>query len=252
MLCCQLKLSLFILSFFISAKVFAIPEKDTGNLGEIRQSLLNPENFQKIYGDGWVLMDGRDVQDTDLYRERLWENHTIPDSRGRFLRCHNRGRGRDTGNPDGDVGVGDSQADQIGSHSHSLPWDGSPFISRAASSCELKTGMQPGWAFSDGGQGGVTRGNTHQPGATGGNETRPRCITVNTFIKVNRTSESHELNRILGAIEKIPERLFQNGAFAQLIRRVVPGGSSIAPALEVHRAPEVPVLLDSNRRSPPE
>ena len=36
--------------------------KNEGKIGEIRYSTLNEENFQSLYGNGWVLMDGKETK----------------------------------------------------------------------------------------------------------------------------------------------------------------------------------------------
>jgi len=95
---------------------YAIPEKDVGNLGEVRQSIIGVEDFQRIYGDGWVLMDGRNIEASDLFREKLWKEAQIPDARGVFLRCKNHGKAGERANPDGDLKMGTYQGDQTQHH----------------------------------------------------------------------------------------------------------------------------------------
>ena len=38
-------------------------------LGEIRYSILTLEQFQKLYGKGWILMDGSSIIGSDLEKK---------------------------------------------------------------------------------------------------------------------------------------------------------------------------------------
>ena len=160
---------------------------DNGQLGEIRQSILNVTSFTRLYGRGWVLMDGRDIKGTDLYREGLWNGVNIPDARGVFLRGRNYDRDPGTGNPAADLSVGSYQNDDITGHQHALVSDAGIFASVPMANAELKAGIEPNpIAFTDGQRDGITRLHSFATQPTGGSETRPRSIIVNTFIKVNR------------------------------------------------------------------
>lgn len=151
--------------------------ENSGRIGEVRYSILNVEDFQNLYGSSWVLMDGRTVADTALAALGVAK---IPDARGVFLRCKNHGVSLRRGNPDGELKIGSYQRDQFAEHTHaavgqknsnskSILWSGGPSwtttdlseISQKSSARELRTG------------------------SAGGFETRPRCITVNVFIKIH-------------------------------------------------------------------
>lgn len=250
-----MRLSVIILSFFIyfesiiinqvqaNTKEIVIPEKDTGNIGEIRYSILTEEQFQKIYGKEWILMDGRDIREEELHTSGLWTQNNIPDTRGVFLRCKNNGRSDGKQNPGGDLAVGSYQSDEFKSHKHgggnhnhplwcewdaSRVWKGGPSINNTMA-----------WSPPNHRHGHVDHsGEIIQP--EGGSETRPRCITVNAFIKVRRTLNDQKTNVIMKAIENLPEQITKNPGLATIIRQLV--------QQEVHRA--IPIAQGQGRRAP--
>ncbi len=138
-------------------------------IGAIKNSMLTEVQFQAQNGSGWVLCDGRDVTGSDY--DTLTGNTTLPDARGQFLRGKSHGRSDGQENPDGDSALGTAQTDAFDSHSHTLTGVQSPltagnrnvlgsFASGPANSAESTT-------------------------SDGGNETRPKNITINIFIKIN-------------------------------------------------------------------
>jgi hypothetical protein len=139
-----------------------------GMIGEIRYSLLTQEQFQEIYGPEWILLNGSSITTTDLHRNFGWSN--VPDARGLFLRAKQNGRFDNLGNPDGDLTLGTYQRDAFESHAHThatvqLPSSNTGAIAKGT---------------------GITITNNDRTTAhTGANETRPRSITVNVFIKVS-------------------------------------------------------------------
>ena len=212
---------LFTVFFAVQHNAFAV-EKDTGNLGEIRQSILSVEDFQRIYGVGWVLMAGQPVEDSDLFRERLWTSSTLPDARGIFLRSANHGRANETGNPAGNLPLGEYQADQVIRHVHQItgPEGGRFFVSTAKDSCELRIGLTGGTNFAD--LGGCLKGITRDfPTPFGGSETRPRNIIVNTFIKINRTPDNDQTLIFTETLQALPQRLLENQRLREVIREMV-------------------------------
>jgi hypothetical protein len=202
------------------------PEKDTGNLGEIRQSILNVEQFQRMYGDGWVLLKGQSAEEiraSDLVSLGYWpENTPLPDARGIFLRSKHHDRSDGTGNPDGDLPVGTYQESQFqrhdhsgGDHSHPLPLDLWQPQGPVKNHLRVKSSTSQHLPFDCTGQ----SGRIIAP--EGGNETRPRCVTVNTFIKIDRTENNQHTNRILEVMEDVPRRLIENPDFLVAIRQMV-------------------------------
>jgi hypothetical protein len=147
--------------------------QNTGMVGDVKFSTLEPALFKKVNGEGWVLMDGRNIVGEDL--ADLMKIQNIPDARGVFIRGMNLGRETSTGDPDGtNRTVGSFQADQLGQHSHIAPvGDGG------------------------GGEPGKYIDRTHNPNAegirpavstkpAGGTETRPRNITLYAYIKIKK------------------------------------------------------------------
>lgn len=91
-------------------------------VGTIIYSVLDETTFQDendVSGDErWVLADGRSV--TGSTYESLTGNSNIPDLRGVFIRGKNYARSTGTGNPDGDLTVGDYTTDRNKEHNHGI------------------------------------------------------------------------------------------------------------------------------------
>ncbi len=145
--------------------------QDTGHLvGDIQQSMLTEAQIQTEYGTGWVLMDGRDV--TGSSYATITGNTTLPDARGQFLRGKSHGRSDGQENPDGDVVLGLAQTDAFDAHTHSVAttWGGSN--SGTGTSAQNTSGSASGPVG-------------RNVSEAGGNETRPKNITINFFVKIN-------------------------------------------------------------------
>ena len=132
-------------------------------VGTIIHSMLTTTQFASEYGDNWVLADGRSVSGTKY--ALVTGLGSIPDMRGAFLRAKGA-----TYNPDGDLAIGAYSSDKLGSHVHTE-------ITNSAGSAGAITGFT--WMTAQVGSG------THSTTATGSNETSPRSITVNVFIRIN-------------------------------------------------------------------
>lgn len=148
----------------------------------------HPSNsFQSQLGSGnpspatWVLADGRDV--TGSRYQALTGNSTVPDLRGLMLRGSNYGgsaagtRADGKQNPDGTLAPGTYSADKFASHKHTFATD---YV--------LDTNTGSRGAGSDGDQYGtnpVQLDNQIQINNTGGNETAPKTVTLNFFIRIN-------------------------------------------------------------------
>lgn len=148
-------------------------------VGTVLHSMLSVAQFQAQYGTNWVLADGSSCTGTKY--ASVTGATTLPDMRGRFLRGKSHSSGN---NPDGDLSLGAYSADKLGSHAHQETYAGNNGASLAA--------------FRHSGSGGdnnlsvagvtITGFNYSVPQMTlnsGGNETSPRSITVNIFIRVN-------------------------------------------------------------------
>jgi hypothetical protein len=163
-----------------------------GHVGDIQYSLLSEKDFQQLHGKEWEVMRGQKVPwDSEL--RNLWNRPHLPDARGVFLRSAHFDRPSVEGNPESSNSCGDSQMDEIKSHTHQDSGHGH--------GCEVNlgscnnTGSNPGPAQGSGGgwKNSPLHGHAHtgyasiQP--TGERETRPRCIIVNTFIKIRATPQ---------------------------------------------------------------
>ncbi len=151
----------------------------TSGIGDVKQSILSLSKFQQLNGDGWVLLENKTKSQLGLTTEiSIFDyldssNHSttiLPDGRGLFLRSANNGRSDGYQDPVPNRTLGSAQLDEFKSHTHN--------------SMQSPLGM---WAH---GPSNNDRG-ANEPyltnsSATGGDETRPKNIAVNTFIKIKR------------------------------------------------------------------
>ena len=228
-----------IVSSFYS-KLLATDTPIANHIGTIVHSMLTQEQFQRVNGTGWVLMDGRCVSshcddcinDSEYYKVTRLAH--IPDARGLFLRGHNNNRSdpKHKGNPQ-NKRLGETQNDQFKSHNH--------------------TNNNVVGAQSDRGKGGITSGDSKWGGQTinvlpiishsgGKDETRPRNLTVNIFIKINPNNQDvliatipthtmqlkgldSRLNKlktqILDKISNIPQALMETQGISTIIEKYV-------------------------------
>jgi hypothetical protein len=162
--------------------------QNAGQVGDVVDSVLDEATFQSVRGPGWTLMDGKSIVGSRLALLTGWTN--LPDSRGRYRRMKDHGAGV---NPDGDLAIGALQADRT-----KIPT--TPFTTGVESAThthgqtEARGGT--GGTFLSATQVATTSGNNVQTGTqsanhthtvTGGgdSETRPKSVTMNTYIKIN-------------------------------------------------------------------
>ena len=199
----------------------AIPSgQDVFSVGEVRTSILRPEEFQRLNGPEWVLMDGRQLtMQTELSPHLLPDAaepadstsavandgetrdvrpKEIPDARGRFLRMANNGACADLRNddgeyrrcianhdPDGDRSLGEPQADALGRHGH--VYDDVVWSEHSCNGCDVDlsavghVGNRGGGGTDYDNSGAQWRRETQD---TGGEETRPENIAVNFYVKI--------------------------------------------------------------------
>jgi len=135
-------------------------------VGTVEMSILTEAQFQSLKGETWVLADGRNVSGS-VYHSTTGRI-TIPDLRGNFLR--------------GAVplAVGNQQFNANLSHSHTSAFSQSgalglaPVLDTAGGADEIST--YPARVESD---------FDFDLSFEGGNENRPRNVTINHFIKIN-------------------------------------------------------------------
>ncbi|TFF33438.1 hypothetical protein [Mucilaginibacter psychrotolerans] len=113
-------LAVSVLGLILTAYAFTQRnESPASGLGDVKYSILPPDQFQKLNGDGWILADGRAIKGSKLHLFAGIIN--APDARGMFLRGLNYGRNDDKIKPDGRQ-AGQYQPDTVGPHSHG--WTG--------------------------------------------------------------------------------------------------------------------------------
>jgi len=155
-------------------------------VGDIKASMLSLADFQSEMNDTtWELADGGSCVGTDY--EAVSSNSTKPDLRGRFL----RGKSHASGNsPDGDLPLGTFTDDKTdvngmnsagaGAHNHTFPQAASTGDSGFGFT-DTTNGSEPIPLYST-----SSVGNHSHPLTSSDNETSPKSVTINYFIKVNR------------------------------------------------------------------
>ncbi len=159
-----------------------------GRVGEIRYSILTIQQFQEKYGPEWELMKGQAIpSDSELLH--LWGQIKVPDARGLFLRSSQVGREDEMGNPDGEVAVGAYQADSFkehdhggGNHNHSTSLELTASRNPNGRQCNTVAICHPRHQDVHSSYSGKIIK------SEGAEETRPRCVTVNTFIKLRESA----------------------------------------------------------------
>ncbi len=94
----------------------------TGAIGDVKYSILDPDDFRKENGDCWILMAGQSIEGSKL---GAFGFSTVPDARGYFLRSYdNRQSIQDRIDKSRIFGesVGTVQNDAVRHHTHSY-WD---------------------------------------------------------------------------------------------------------------------------------
>jgi hypothetical protein len=150
-------------------------------VGSIVPSLLTPSQFAQEAGDPptfdlskskWTLADDKGRVPGTQYA-RITQNAPIPDLRGLFLRGKNNSRGGEHGNPQGELDLGQFQDDQFEDHVHEF------------NRSYAQGGTEP-YAYAASKNDGTPRAPTNYiVSGKHGNETRPRNVTVNYYIRIN-------------------------------------------------------------------
>jgi microcystin-dependent protein len=193
-----------------------------GKVGDIKFSVLSEAQFQKIHGQDWILINGRNLPKGNPLRKLTgWTK--LPDARGRFFRMKDYGTGIDAS---GDKSVGTLLNDMTGkpkvnfttnttgSHTHSMQANGNHNHSmKAAENDQYGYGLalgslinswrykrmwyyyattEPASADTDSIEPAGTHTHTinnapahsHVINGGGDKETRPKNIIINAFIKI--------------------------------------------------------------------
>lgn len=179
----------------------------SGAVGDIKYSILAPDDFIKVNGTCWVPMDGRTLAPTDKLRTVVTGGlNQIPDGSGAFLRSQefpgkaDRDPGRTPTSP-----IATLQSDDLGNHAHSATLSVSGSTSTAGNhNHSMPAAMSftgDGTSNTNGGDGqgdsvtatnyggdhqhsisGTASGNTN---SAGGSETRPKNLNFWVYIRIN-------------------------------------------------------------------
>ncbi|MES2516677.1 MAG: hypothetical protein V4585_01135 [Bacteroidota bacterium] len=182
----------------------------SGAVGDVKYSILAPDDFVKVNGSCWVPMDGRSLAPTDKLRLAVTGGLTqIPDGSGAFIRSQEfAGKADRDPNRTSTSPIATLQSDDLGSHAHSASLSvsgststggdhnhGFPYpVSRA----DTDTGGSNNVSGGDGTA--LTFSSTNSAGShahsisgtasgstsnAGGSETRPKNLNFWTYIRIN-------------------------------------------------------------------
>lgn len=153
-------------------------DKSSGNLGDVKYSILPPDQFVEQNGKGWVLMDDKVPVRGSAIQSCCGINE-IPDARGVFIRSINLNRGDGHGDVDLNRLVGSFQEDALQEHNHHNRVE-----KHNGDASLIDDWMRPG-------QNGDHNGSCFEwntgsvQGANAVAETRPRNIVLYLYIKIN-------------------------------------------------------------------
>ncbi|PWK29077.1 hypothetical protein LV89_00631 [Arcicella aurantiaca] len=179
----------------------------SGAVGDIKYSILAPDDFIKVNGSCWVPMDGRTLATTDKLRTAVTGGlNQIPDGSGAFIRSQEfAGKADRDPNRTSTSPIATLQADDLNSHAHSasLSVSGSTSVDgyHNHSMTPAMSFRGDGTSATNGGDGdGNSVSNTdyagnHQHTITGtasgstsnagGSETRPKNLNFWVYIRIN-------------------------------------------------------------------
>jgi hypothetical protein len=149
----------------------------SGRLGDIKQSILPEDEFQRRHGTEWVLMDGRSIEGSDL--AEVLGIFKLPNAAGKFLRAVG-GKSLKVGEPQNlstEMPKAKFKTSLDGPHSHTI----TRVIGSGGKNPLAKGGDFVLSSFELNVTGGV-----HEHAIKGGDkETRPGNIAFHTYIKIN-------------------------------------------------------------------
>jgi hypothetical protein len=172
---------LIVVSFFLAFRDYKgnfAYEEGLENVGTIKQSLLKPTQFYKTQKGTWEILRGQELDRKSELFKLLSEsgdqnvltlkngNYYLPNALGTFIRCSNvNGSGVDS---QMNRLVGSFQDDQIKSHFHKYTSGQRKDVSGRGSRSNFAWGSQ-----------------TYTTTSVGGKETRPKNISMYTYIKIS-------------------------------------------------------------------
>ena len=169
----------------------------SGAVGDVKYSILNPQQFAAVNGSCWVPMDGGGMSGSKL--AAIIGRANVPDASGLFL----RGQESQSGTTDNDPGrnsgttIATLQSDVFASHNHTGN------TNSAGEHSHTYTDYYPNtyqWNVQDGSTGTYLHKQTnsvytnttsysgnhnHTITADGGSETRPKNLNLWTYIRIN-------------------------------------------------------------------
>ncbi len=174
----------------------------SGQVGDVKYSILAPEDFAKENGDCWVPMDGRDIPGTKLAEYGI---SFLPDAGGLFLRAQefrngaNNDPNRDWQSPIAQTqdqslqshnhGSGNLTANAAGNHNHNWRY---PFSSSEGGNGrnsilgdDENFGAAQDWIINTSTSGNHTHTISGATSSTGAAETRPKNLNLWIYIRVN-------------------------------------------------------------------
>jgi hypothetical protein len=154
-----------------ASRLLSGPNSCSGAVGDIKYSILTPDQFVLENGDCWVPMDGRSITGTKLEDDYGWDD--VPDMSGLFIRAHEfeNGANRDP-NRTSSSEVGELQGDDFKSHNHQQRYS-------VVNNRDGSAGDGDWFAVNGSNNGGANTGNR------GGAETRPKNLSFYVYIRVN-------------------------------------------------------------------
>jgi len=164
----------------VTASRYQSSPPSIGAIGDVKYSVLDPEKFKEKNGEGWVLMDDRDIKGSDLHK--LTGLDKLPDARGIFIRGMNLDRKSEEGDAEGNRPLGKYQKDSFAKHSHKF---NDAYFADATPNCNEKYGKN--WLGEKDGDvdNRICDNLEKETEPVGEKETRPRNIALYTYIKIS-------------------------------------------------------------------
>jgi len=170
----------------------------SGAVGDVKHSILDPDQFAAVNGDCWVPMDGREMDPDDELRQITGLTH-VPQGGGMFLRAQDFENSNNDPDREHTTDIATVQEDDIKSHNHEMEEAGNhshdlPNIAwKHFRSFEGKDGPDsPLKHTNTSSSDEIWLNETEQAGAhthpilsTGGDETRPKNLNFWIYIRIN-------------------------------------------------------------------
>lgn len=237
---CHITAILCTMSSLLNAENKQTPRAIDGELrvGDLRFSILSPKQFAKVHGEGWVTLDGSNVNPSWLLANRFLAPQ-LPDARGIFLRG-----GKNNELPGAFLGEG------LARHSHVSP--------ASFNDNHGKTNQVRGHNFGNpsstyryqfGETGGANKGKVG-PGLDDAEGTFPQNITLYLYVKVvsglNPVEDSQVGEVVLSLLSEQDFQETHKGTWVKLVGQVVDKDWEISKY--IRQAPDSTTLPDSRGR----